>query len=351
MKSTLNGPIELFNFQQKPEDIQQQDGPQTFQDYLGQEVIKQKLSVYVKACAQREEPLDHLLIFGPAGLGKTTLARVIAKELNVPFKVTSAPVLERGGDLVAILSGLAPREVLFIDEIHRLPKPVEEVLYSAMQEFAVDMMIGQGAMAKSVRLPLNPFTLIGATTKTGMISAPLQTRFGIVERLDFYTAEELGTIAEQNAKYLNISIDPDAATLIGSRARGTPRIVKRILRRVRDFAQVHGNNSHISMDLAKQGLSFLGLDDDGLSKLDREILLVLLRDFDGGPVGLETLAAITGEDKETIEDFCEPYLLRQGLLQKTPRGRQIPPSKMMALRKKFLVESISLQKSIFDETP
>ena len=348
MKSTLSGPIELFNFQQRPEDAQIQDGPKTFAEYLGQEVIKEKLNVYVKACAQREEALDHILIFGPAGLGKTTLARVIAKELDVPLKVTSAPVLERGGDLVAILSNLAPREVLFIDEIHRLPKAVEEVLYSAMQEFAVDMMIGQGATAKSMRLPLNPFTLIGATTKTGMISAPLQTRFGIVERLDFYTAEELGTIAQQNATFLNITIDEDAANLIGSRARGPPRIVKRILRRVRDFAQVHGN-AHISLEIAKKGLLFLGLDDDGLSKLDREILLVLLRDFDGGPVGLDTLAAITGEDKETIEDFCEPYLLRQGLLQKTSRGRQIPASKIISLRKKFHLEPDSLQRKLFEE--
>ncbi len=347
MKSTLSGPVELFNFQQRPEDTQIQDGPQTFAEYLGQSAIKEKLNVYVKACVQREEPLDHLLIFGPAGLGKTTLARVMAKELGVPLKITSAPVLERGGDLVAILSNLAPREVLFIDEIHRLPKAVEEVLYSAMQEFAVDMMIGQGATAKSMRLPLNPFTLIGATTRTGMISAPLQTRFGIVERLDFYTPEELGTIVKQNAAFLGITIDDTAANLIGSRARGTPRIVKRILRRVRDFAQVN-NQDHITLEIARKGLEFLGLDEDGLSKLDRELLLVLLRDFDGGPVGLETLAAVTGEDKETIEDFCEPYLLRQGFLQKTPRGRQIPLQKAASLRKKFLIGADSLQQSLFE---
>ena len=348
MKSTLSGPVELFNFQQRPEDLQIQDGPQTFDEYLGQKAIKEKLKVYVKACAQREEPLDHLLIFGPAGLGKTTLARVMAKELGVSLKITSAPVLERGGDLVAILSNLAPREVLFIDEIHRLPKPVEEVLYSAMQEFAVDMMIGQGATAKSMRLPLNPFTLIGATTRTGMLSAPLQTRFGIVERLDFYTAEELGTIVKQNCSYLGITIDDAAANLIGSRARGTPRIVKRILRRVRDFAQVN-NCDHINLEVATKGLLFLGLDEDGLSKLDREILLVLLRDFDGGPVGLDTLAAVTGEDRETIEDFCEPYLLRQGLLQKTARGRQIPLQKLTQLRKKFLIGTHELQHTLFDE--
>ena len=347
MKSTLSGPLELFNFQQRPEDLIILEGPTCFDDYLGQEVIKEKLKVYVKACVQRQEPLDHLLLFGPPGLGKTTLARVMAKELNVPLKITSAPVLERGGDLVAILSNLGPREVLFIDEIHRLPKPVEEVLYSAMEEFAVDMMIGQGATAKSMRLPLNPFTLIGATTRTGMISAPLQTRFGITERLDFYSPTELGQIVIQNSAVLNMTIHTDAANLIGSRARGTPRIVKRILRRVRDFAQVN-DQTHINLEIAHKGLTFLGLDEDGLSKLDRELLLILLRDFNGGPVGLDTLAAVTGEDRETIEDFCEPYLLRQGLLQKTARGRQIPLQKMTSLRKKFLIETTDFQQTLFN---
>lgn len=347
MKSTLTGPLELFNFQQRPEDVMLPEGPSCFDDYLGQEAIKEKLKVYVKACVQRQEPLDHLLLFGPPGLGKTTLARVMARELNVPLRITSAPVLERGGDLVAILSNLGPREVLFIDEIHRLPKPVEEVLYSAMEEFAVDMMIGQGATAKSMRLPLNPFTLIGATTRTGMISAPLQTRFGITERLDFYSPEELGQIVKQNSIVLNMTIDEDAANLIGSRARGTPRIVKRILRRVRDFAQVN-DKTHIDLEGARKGLSFLGLDEDGLSKLDRELLLILIRDFNGGPVGLDTLAAVTGEDRETIEDFCEPYLLRQGLLQKTARGRQIPLQKLTQLRKKFLIGITDLQQTLFD---
>jgi len=341
-------PIELLNIQDATEDHIASYEPGTFGDYLGQEELKEKLSVYVRAAHMRSEHLDHVLLFGPPGLGKTTLARVIAKELDVELKITSAPVLERAGDLVAILSSLKAKQVLFIDEIHRLSSNVEEILYSAMENFCVDMIIGQGAGAQSIRLPLQPFTLIGATTKTGSISAPLQTRFGIVERLDFYEPKELAQIVKKNAEYLNIPIETQAALSIGGRARGTPRIVKRILRRVRDFAQVH-NYPLINDTVVNQALTFLDIDEQGLTKLDRKILIHLIEDFDGGPVGLDTLAAMTGEDKETIEDVCEPFLIRQGLIQKTPRGRQIQPKKMLYLRKKLFGENLREQTSLLNE--
>lgn len=337
---------DLLSLQEISDDRNFSFEPNAFDEYLGQKQIKEKLYVYVRASKMREEPLDHVLLFGPPGLGKTTLARVIAQELAVSCKVTSAPVLERSGDLVAILSSLAPREVLFIDEIHRLPKQVEEILYSAMENFYVDVIIGQGAGAKSIRLPLNPFTLIGATTKTGLISAPLQTRFGISERLDFYEPHELAQIVHQNAAFLQMPIAQDAAFEIGKRARGTPRIVKRILRRVRDYAQVH-QYAEISMQVVQAGLQFLDIDEDGLNKLDRSYLAAIIKDFDGGPVGLDTLAAMTGEDKDTLEDVCEPYLIRQGLLIKTPRGRQIPGKKILLLRHKLFGENYSAQQTLF----
>jgi len=343
----LETPLELLSLQETPEDRVLTFEPSGFDDYLGQKTIKEKLQLYVQAAKMREEHLDHLLLFGPPGLGKTTLAHVIAKELNTGIKITSAPVLERSGDLVAILSSIGPKEILFIDEIHRLPKNVEEILYTAMENFCVDVIIGQGAGAKSIRLPLNPFTLIGATTKTSLISGPLQTRFGIVERLDFYEPEELSAIVSQNAQFLGLPILPEAALLIGRRARGTPRIVKRILRRVRDFAQVN-KFSVVDIPVVNQALLFLGIDEDGLNKLDRDLLTHIIKDFDGGPVGLETLAAMTGEDKETIEDVCEPFLIRMGLLQKSSRGRQIPPRKLLGLRRKLLGEIIPEQSSVFE---
>lgn len=341
-------PIELLNLHETPEDaVIVTFEPSTFAEYLGQTAIKEKLQVFVQAAKMRGEPLDHLLVFGPPGLGKTTLARVMSKEMGVALKVTSAPVLERMGDLVAILSGIGPNEILFIDEIHRLPKNVEEVLYSAMENFCVDVIIGQGAGAKSIRLPLNRFTLIGATTKTSLVSAPLQTRFGIVERLDFYEPEDLTQIVMQNAQFLGLPILPEAALCIGKRARGTPRIVKRILRRVRDFAQV---NKHDLVDssVVDMALRFLGIDEDGLNKLDRDLLTHIIKDFDGGPVGLDTLAALTGEDKETLEDVVEPFLLRMGLLQKTARGRAIPPKKIPMLRRKLLGQVVDAQATLFE---
>ena len=338
--------LELVGPMPAVEDTQSGFAPQSFDHYLGQGAVKEKLRVYTAAALQRAEALDHVLLFGPPGLGKTTLAGIIAKELGVSIKVTSAPVLERPGDLVALLTSLQPKDVFFIDEIHRLAKNVEEVLYTAMENFCVDMIVGQGAGAKSIRLPLNPFTLIGATTKTGMVSSPLQTRFGIVERLDFYDADELACIVIQNAEFLGISITPTAARCIGGRARGTPRIVKRLLRRVRDFAQVEGALV-VDESVVDRALQFLGVDEQGFTKLDRIVLLHILKDFSGGPVGLDTLAAMTGEDKETLEDFCEPFLMRQGWLQKTPRGRQIPVQRRHALIRLLLGEVGMAQEALF----
>jgi Holliday junction DNA helicase RuvB len=308
--------------------------PRTFDDYIGQHALKEKLSVYTQAAKMRGEPLDHLLLFGPPGLGKTTLSQIMASVMAVNIKICSGPMLERTGDLVAILSSLETRDILFIDEIHRLPAPVEEVLYSAMEHFRVDVIIGQGAGAKSVNFPIAAFTLIGATTKSGMISAPLRSRFGINERLDFYSDEELRDIVIQNALFLQVTITPAAAQLVGSCARGTPRIAKKLLRRVRDFAQVRGI-SVIDEESVAQALNFLGIDTDGLTKLDNLLLRTLIEQFNGGPAGLDTLASITGEDAETLESVIEPFLLRQGYLQVSSRGRIIGQAKQLYLRKKF----------------
>ncbi len=308
--------------------------PKVFDDYLGQKELKEKLAIYTTAAQQRNEPLDHVLLFGPPGLGKTTLANVMAHTMNTGIKICSGPMLERTGELVAILTSLEPREILFIDEIHRMPTSVEEVLYSAMEHFRVDVIIGQGAGAQSINLPLHPFTLIGATTKAGMLSAPLRSRFGITERLHFYSAEELRSIVQQSAKFLGLSVSDSAALIVGQASRGTPRIAKRIVRRIRDFAQVR--EVPASDELVKEALGFLSIDTDGLTKVDHMFLQVLIERFDGGPTGIDTIAAIIGEDVDTLEDVYEPFLLRQGFLEKTARGRQIPAKKVPSLRSKYL---------------
>lgn len=337
----MNSPINLIELQTTPEEVSYDFNPKTFDDYLGQKELKEKLKIYTQAAKMRNEPLDHLLLFGPPGLGKTTLSQIMANIMDVGIKICSGPMMERTGDLVAILSGLEPKDMLFIDEIHRMPTNVEEVLYSAMEHFRVDVIIGQGAGAKSINLPINPFTLIGATTKSGMISAPLRSRFGITERLEFYTYEELTEIILQAAKFLKFKISDDAAFLISKCSRGTPRIAKKLLRRIRDFAQVSAKDLSDEKFVA-ESLTFLGWDKNGLSKVDNMILEKIVENFNGGPVGLETIAALIGEDKDTIENVYEPFLLQQGYLEKTPRGRQIPVKKMAELKNKILG-----QKSMF----
>lgn len=312
--------------------------PKTFDDYIGQATLKEKLKVYVQACKERNEALDHMLLFGPPGLGKTTLCQIMAHVMNVNIKICSGPMLERKGDLVAILSGLQQHDILFIDEIHRTPTSVEEVLYSAMEQFKVDVIIGQGPGAKTVTLPVQPFTLIGATTKSGAISAPLRSRFGISEHLDFYTTEDLANVIIQNAEHLNLTIEHEAATMLAQRSRGTPRIAKKLLRRIRDFAQVNNANK-ATAELVENSMKVLGIDEYGFTQIDNLLLKKILVEYKGGPVGLETLASMVGEDKETIETVYEPFLLRQGFLEKTAKGRQIPMHKMALLQKKYLGQS------------
>lgn len=327
--------VSIIALQETSEERSNDFCPKTFEDYLGQQELKEKLSVFTRAAKMRQEPLDHLLLFGPPGVGKTTLSQIMAHVMGVGIKICSGPMMERTGDLVAILSSLEPRDILFIDEIHRMPANVEEVLYNAMEHFRVDVIIGQGAGAKSINLPINPFTLVGATTKSGMISAPLRSRFGIVERIDYYSEADLQQIILQSADFLKIKLDPESAFLIGSCARGTPRIAKKILRRVRDFAQVN-NQAHLDIKLVTTALNFLGIEEDGLTKIDILLIRKIIENFNGGPVGLETLAALIGEDTETIEMVYEPFLLRKGYLEKTARGRQIPHKKLPMLKQKYM---------------
>jgi len=294
--------------------------PTAFDDYVGQEKIKENLAIFISAAKQRKEALDHALFYGPPGLGKTTLAHIIAGEMGGRLKSTSGPVLEKQGDLAALLTNLARGEVLFIDEIHRLPRIIEEVLYPAMEDFKLDIIIGQGPSARSIKIDLPPFTLIGATTRAGLLTSPLRNRFGIVHRLDYYSAEELEIIVQRAASILEIQITPQGAREIAARSRGTPRISNRLLRRVRDYAKVKADGM-IDQEVADKALSMLEVDHKGLDKMDHKLLLTLIEKFKGGPVGLETLAASISEEKDTIEDVYEPFLIQSGFINRTPRGR------------------------------
>jgi len=296
--------------------------PQYLKDYIGQEKAKEILKIYIEAAKQRNDALDHVLFYGPPGLGKTTLAGIIANEMGVNLKVTSGPAIEKPGEMAAILNNLQEGDLLFVDEIHRLNRQVEEVLYPAMEDYAIDIMIGKGATARSIRLDLPKFTLVGATTRAGMLTAPLRDRFGVIHRLEFYSVEELKLIIQHSAKILNVEIDEKGARELARRSRGTPRLANRILKRVRDFAQVKYNGV-ITEEVANIALDLLDVDKMGLDHIDRNILMTMIEKFSGGPVGLETLAAAIGEDSGTIEDVYEPYLIKNGFVNRTPRGRVV----------------------------
>jgi len=294
--------------------------PKRLEDYVGQEELREQMEIFIKAATARSEALDHVLIFGPPGLGKTTLSNIIATEMGVNIRQTSGPVLDKAGDLAALLTNLEAHDVLFIDEIHRLSPAVEEILYPAMEDYQIDIMIGEGPAARSIKLDLPPFTLVGATTRAGLLTSPLRDRFGIVQRLEFYSVEELSTIVERSAKVLRIKIEQTGANEIAKRSRGTPRIANRLLRRVRDYAEVKADGV-VSSDIAAQALKMLKIDQNGFDSLDRKLLMSMIENFEGGPVGLDTLAAAISEERGTIEDVLEPYLLQQGFLMRTPRGR------------------------------
>jgi Holliday junction DNA helicase RuvB len=306
--------------------------PRSLEDFVGQDKLKDNFKIFIKAANHRKEPLDHVLLCGPPGLGKTTLAHIISHELKVNIKTTSGPVIERPGDLAAILTNLSDMDILFIDEIHRLPRIVEEVLYPAMEDFQLDIIIGQGPNARTLKLNLPKFTLIGATTRTGLLTSPLRDRFGVINRLEYYKPEELKLIVLRSSNILNIYVHDEAALEISKRSRGTPRIANRLLKRIRDFAQVLGDGK-INIEITRNSLASLDVDDKGLDEMDRKLLLTLIEKFNGGPAGIEAISASLREDKETIEDVYEPFLLQEGLLERTPRGRVATKNAFIHLEK------------------
>ena len=323
--------------------------PKRLADYIGQEQVKAQMEIFVKAAVNRGEALDHALIFGPPGLGKTTLANILAAELGVNLRQTSGPVLERPGDLAALLTNLQPRDVLFIDEIHRLSPVVEEVLYPAMEDYQLDIMIGEGPAARSIKLALQPFTLIGATTRAGLLTSPLRDRFGIVQRLEFYTVAELEKIVTRSAGILGVPIDGDGASRIAQRSRGTPRIANRLLRRVRDYAEVKGTG-RIDETVARAALDLLEVDPQGFDALDRKLLSTIIEKFDGGPVGIESLSAAVGEERGTLEDVIEPFLIQQGFLMRTSRGRMTTRSAYLHFGLK-VPERVQTSMPLFEAEP